>query len=282
MPIDERGCDSVTRMSTKSTNWALEKWGDYLTAAGRPATTRTLRLYHLSRLAADYPAGPASVDVDELVTWLASHDWAPNTRRSYRASLRAYWAWANATGRQNTSPAALLPVVTIPRSQPRPTPEIAYRTALIRADERARLAIRLAGQCGLRRGEIARLRGEDLEQDLLGWSLRIAGKGGHVRMVPVEDDLASRIRERGPGWIFPSSHGGHLTPHHLGRIVSAHLPGNLTTHTLRHRCGTVAYAATKDLLAVQELLGHAKPETTRLYTAIPRDDVRAAMRAAAA
>lgn len=53
-------------------------------------------------------------------------------------------------------------------------------------------------------------------------------------------------------------------------------------HTLRHRCATVAYAKTRDLRAVQELLGHAKPETTAIYTAVPDDAVRDAMRAAAA
>ena len=160
--------------------------------------------------------------------------------------------------------------------------ETAYRGALAQADPRAALAIRLAAQCGLRRGEIARARVEDLEQDLVGWSLRVKGKGGHVRLVPVEDGLAALIRERGAGWLFPSNHGGHLTPHHLGKIVSANLPGELTTHTLRHRCATVAYASTRDLRAVQELLGHAKPETTAIYTAVPDEAVRAAMRAAAA
>lgn len=105
------------------------------------------------------------------------------------------------------------------------------------------------------------------------------------RLVPLEDDLARAIRERAreldSPWLFPSSHGSHLTEAHLGKLVARHLARDLTTHTLRHRCGTVAYAGTRDLRAVQELLGHAKPETTMLYTAIPDQDIRAAMLAAA-
>ncbi len=266
------------------TEWAnqIEAWGTYLRAAGAPETTIGQRTYHVTRLSREVRCTPTSLTLTQLVTWLASHDWAPNTRRAYRASLRGFYGWALATGVVTTSPAHLLPAVKIPRGRPRPAPEPSYRFALAVADERARLAILLAAQCGLRRGEIARCCREDVEPDLLGDSLRVTGKGGHVRLVPLPADLSALIRARSPGWLFPSVQGGHLTAHHLGKLVSRCLPDGLTTHTLRHRCATVAYAATRDLRAVQELLGHAKPETTALYTQIPQDAVRAAMSAAAA
>jgi integrase len=151
-----------------------------------------------------------------------------------------------------------------------------------RADDRTRLAIMLAGQCGLRRGEIARAQREDVERDLSGWSLRVTGKGGHERIVPLPDALAETILSRPAGWLFPSPAGGHLTPHWLGRTISDALGSGLTTHTLRHRAGTTAYAGTHDLRAVQEMLGHSKPETTACYVAIPDSAIRAAVAAAAA
>lgn len=255
----------------------LTAWQCYMRASGSPATTTALRAYHLSRLARSFPAGPQSVTFPALVDWLASHDWKPNTRRAYRASLRSFWSWLMATGWATDSPAHLLPPVRVPRARPRPAPESAFRFALSIADRRTRLAIMLAGMCGLRRGEIARARREDMVEDLLGWSLRVTGKGGHVREVPLPDAVVEEIERVDEGWLFPSTHGGHLTPHHLGKIVSRHLPGDLTTHTLRHRCATVAYAGSRDLRAVQELLGHAKPETTAIYTAVPNDAVRLAM-----
>lgn len=269
-------------MATNAWGRLLGKWADYLRATGAPDTTIGQRTYHLTRLSHDFPAGPQSVTFDDLAAWLAAHDWKPNTRRAYRGSLRAFWSWMMATGRATESPAHLLPPVRVPRGRPRPTPEEAYRSALAVGDWRVGLAVRLAGQCGLRRSEIARVRREDVEPDLIGNALRVTGKGGHVRIVPLPDELAALILARPSGWLFPSSHGGHLTPHHLGKIVSRHLPEGFTTHTLRHRCGTVAYRETRDLRAVQELLGHAKPETTAIYTKVPDGAVRAAIAATAA
>lgn len=264
--------------------WELDlvAWERHMRAAGQPETTIGMRTYHVRRMAREIALPMSVIVLDDLTGWLAAQDWRPNTRRSYRSSLRTFYSWAMATGRAVHSPAHLLPAVKVPRARPRPAPEVAYQFALTVADDRARLAILLAAQCGLRRGEIARTRSEHVERDLVGWSLRVTGKGGHVRIVPMTDALAAMIFARPDGWLFPSSHGGHLTPHHLGKLVSRCLPDTLTTHTLRHRCATVSYAATRDLRAVQELLGHAKPETTAIYTQVPDDAIRAAMNAAAA
>lgn len=267
------------------TNWVvlLDHWCAWLRAAGSPETTIALRVYYLTRLArAHQGADLLTLDVDALAAWLAAAGWKPNTAKSARSALRSFYGWARDTGRIDVSPAHLLPAVRVPRGRPKPTPEQAYRHAVAVADPRARLAIRLAGICGLRRGEIARVRGADVEADLLGASLRIVGKGGHVRCVPLPDDLAAELRAAGDGWVFPSPAGGHLTPHHVAKIVTRYLPDGITTHSLRHRCASTAYAGTRDLRAVQELLGHARPETTAGYVLAPEDTLRAAMNAAAA
>lgn len=254
----------------------VARWVAYMAAAGLPATTIALRRYHLERVAVGVRRRtPATVTVTDLEAWLGRQSWAPNTRRAYRSSLRAFYTWAMAAGVVTMSPAHLLPPVKVPRAVPRPTPEILFRRAMKSADDRERLGLMLAGVCGLRRGEMAHARREDVEADLAGFSLRVVGKGGHVRLVPVPDELAAFIASRPPGWLFPSSQGGHLTPHHLGKVIAATMPEGWTTHTLRHRCGTRAYAATKDLLEVQTLLGHAKPETTAIYVAVPMTGVRA-------
>lgn len=247
------------------------------------AATIAQRTYQVGRASAALGSSPHAASTEALVGFLGTPGWSPNTRRAYRAALLGFFGWMVRTGQLSASPAAGLPPVRVPRGRPRPTPETAFRYALRVADARARLAIQLAGVCGLRRAEIAATRREDVEADLLGHVLRVAGKGGHVRLVPLPENLAREIMARPAGWLFPSPvrPGAHLTPHHLGKVISSNLPDGLTTHTLRHRCGTVAYAATGDLRAVQELLGHAKPETTALYTAISGEAIRAAMSGAA-
>lgn len=246
-----------------------------------PASTIKMRLYHVGRLAEVF-LDPWTITTADLLEWLAGQNWAPNTRRAYRGSLRAFYKWAVAAGRIDHSPAAALPAIKVPRAKPRPAPDDAIAWALAWADARTALAIRLAAHCGLRRAEIAQAKREDLEADLVGYCLRVVGKGGHVRMVPVTDEIAVAIRQAPPGYLFPSPAGGHLTPHHLGKLISRHLPDGYTTHSLRHTAGTKAYQGTKDLRAVQEFLGHSKPETTALYTQVSDEAVRAAMLAAAA
>ncbi|HET6299160.1 MAG TPA: site-specific integrase, partial [Kribbella sp.] len=55
------------------------------------------------------------------------------------------------------------------------------------------------------------------------------------------------------------------------------LLGDWTGHSLRHRFASAAYAVDRDLRAVQELLGHSKPETTARYVATPDGALRAAV-----
>lgn len=261
----------------------LEGWAAWMRTAGRPRTTIGLRTYHVTRAARELPVPLIDATDGDLVAWLGGQDWAPATRRSYRASLVQFYRWVVASGFRMDNPAALLPSVSVPRGRPRPAPDTVFRAALDAADPRARLAMLLAGQCGLRRGEIAGLHTDNLEHDLVGYSLRVVGKGGHTRMVPLPDQdraLEFLLRRPDPGWVFPSPAGGHLTAEHVGKIVSRALPPGWTCHTLRHRFATTVYRNTRDIRGVQELLGHAKPETTAIYTLVPSSDLRAAVNTA--
>lgn len=256
---------------------AIEAWDTYLRAAHQPETTRGLRTYHLRRLADHHhDRDPFEITFDDLVHWLALHDWAAETRRSNRSSLRLFYAWAHATGRMPTNPAHGLPPVALPRRLPRPAPDDVVLAALARADVRVRLMVLVAAHAGLRRGEVARLHTDDLERDLCGWSLRVHGKGARERLVPLDDDLGRALEQLPPGYAFPGRVDGHLSPARVGELVSEVLGPGWTAHTLRHRFATLAYSVERDLRAVQELLGHSKPETTATYTQIPEDARRRA------
>lgn len=98
----------------------IDAWDMWLTAARRPATTRGLRTYHVRRLArGNRQRDPLQLGHDDLVTWMAEHQWAAATLRSVRASLRGSSGWAARTGHLDVDPSVALPSVSAPRRTPR-------------------------------------------------------------------------------------------------------------------------------------------------------------------
>ena len=109
--------------------------------------------------------------------------------------------------------------------------------------------------------------------------------------MPVRFELTDQARESVDAWIakaglvasdflFPSriSSRRHLTTRQYSRIVNAWVecvgldPANYGTHSLRRTKATLIYRRTKNLRAVQLLLGHTKLESTVRYLGIEVDD----------
>lgn len=261
---------------------AIEAFEVCLRAAGRRQTSISTRLRHIRHMARELPTTtPHELTPDQLLEWVASKTWAPETRHSYYVSIRALYTTLGTT----PSPADALPTISRPVPPPRPTPEQHYQDALARADERTRAILTLAGSAGLRRSEIVQVNATDLIEDLTGTSLIIHAKGGRDRLIPLTDQLAALIRHRcstnPQGWAFPSRDGGHISPRWASKLASRALPPGWTLHSLRHRFATAAYGAERDILAVQRLLGHTSVATTQRYTAPPTQAMRTAITAAA-
>lgn len=129
----------------------------------------------------------------------------------------------------------------------------------------------LAALAGLRRSEIAKVHTQDIRRDAFGAGmLRVRGKGDKEREIPIHPALMVLLDRLEPGcWAFPGQIDGHVSPDWVGTVIRRRLGGGWTAHTLRHSFASRAYAVERDLRAVQELLGHSKPETTAIYTAIP-------------
>lgn len=253
----------------------IRGWRRSLVASGKAPTT--IRVY-LGTLAACHEWAvahglePADVTGEHLVQWVGGHRWSPATRQVVRCALRSAWGWAVRAGHLVTNAALELP--TVRRSAPKahPTPEHAYASALRAAEPRERLMLRLAAEAGLRRAEVALVHRADLVDAPEGWELWVHGKGSKDRLVPLTDSLARELRIAcGESWAFPGARGGHLTAGHVGTMIADALPPGYTMHSLRHRFATRAYALSSDLFAVQELLGHASPTTTRMYVQLGQD-----------
>lgn len=255
---------------------SIEGWTDTLRAAGLSAQTIKSRRYKMVHLAVLLmPSGPKDVTTEQIVQAFARQQWKPETRKAYRNTISSFFRWLHKSGRRSDDPSLDVPRVKKPHAHPRPCPDRYIAAAMEMAAWPERLMIRLGAECGLRRGEIARVHSDDVVADSDGRSLIVRGKGDKQRIVPLPDDLAGIIMDA-RGYLFPGRFGGHVEESYIGDHISRLLPDGYAAHTLRHRFATTAYAATHDLFVVAELLGHESVETTEHYVAMPDGRLREA------
>ena len=255
---------------------SIEGWTDTLRAAGLSAQTIKSRRYKMVHLAALLmPSGPEDVTTEQIVQAFARQQWKPETRKAYRNTISSFFRWLHKSGRRADDPSLDVPRVKKPHAHPRPCPDRYIAAAMEMATPSEKLMVRLGAECGLRRGEIARVHSDDVVADSAGHSLIVRGKGDKQRIVPLPDDLANTVMET-QGYLFPGRFGGHVEESYIGDHISRLLPDGYAAHTLRHRFATTAYAATHDLFVVAELLGHESVETTEHYVAMPDGRLREA------
>lgn len=262
---------------TVSTTWeqAITGWASFLHMRGLSANTIKLRRDTMRYLAARIGPTPASITEHSLIAAFSDTSWSPEYRKSLRSTLRSFCEFHRIPG------ADCIPPVKPPRPHPRPATDAVWASTVSAADPVTLLMARLAAEAGLRRCEVAAVHTDDLTHDGDGYALIVLGKGHKQRVVPITDELGRLIATMPPGWLFPSTHGGHLTPGAVGKRVSGVMPNGWTMHKLRHRYATRGYAATHDIRAVQEALGHASVATTQIYTAVSSRHIRAVSEAAA-
>ena len=116
----------------------------------------------------------------------------------------------------------------------------------------------------------------------IGRTLRVTGKRGKARVVPVVEAVREAIAVyvaacpfplAGSSPLFVGARGGPLNPDLVRRAVRSArrrlgLPDSLTPHALRHSFATHLLAGGADLRSLQELLGHASLSSTQIYTQV--------------
>lgn len=184
-----------------------------------------------------------------------------------------------------------------PASLPRPLSEPAAKDLIEAANEndkaepwvsaRDAAVLSLLYGAGLRISEALGITGADLP---LSEQLRVYGKGGKVRIIPllpfIKDAVASylslcpyRMDAQIP--IFRGVRGGALHPRIVQGLVEKlryqlGLPDSATPHALRHSFATHLLNNGADLRAIQSLLGHASLSTTQVYTGVEASRLQAA------
>lgn len=262
------------------TGYLTDDFTDHLVISGR--TARTIETYTRWLRRFDREVGLGCTDRGAVRHWLAQPDWSAGTRKGARTALRAWYRWAIDEGVLSTDPTERLPAIKVPRGIPKPAPDVVWADAMDRAQTwQERVMLLLACHGGLRRSEIAAFHSDWIEGD----DIRVTGKGGKTRLVPISDDLRAELRlwPMGPhSYLCPGRWGGHAEPSYVGKRLSRLLGPGWSGHNLRHRAATMAYEESSDLGAVQDLLGHDSPETTRIYTRVSVQHVRRAVVAGAA
>jgi len=230
-----------------------------------------------------------------LRRWLANlstRGYARSTVARRASAVRSFYGWAVRRGRIPEGSAVLL---TSPRATNR-LPAVLNRAEAERLTEstvtpdpvglRDRAVLELLYGSGLRVAELCALNERDLDVD--GQRVRVFGKGGKEREVPVGDfgadalraylaDGLPRLRPDADtsGALFFNSRGRRLGPRTVRALLESRRTGTLagrriTPHTLRHSFATHLLEGGAEIRVVQELLGHSSLATTQRYTHVSR------------
>lgn len=235
--------------------------------------------------------GDMSPDRRAFRGWLAdmaARNLARTTIARRVSALRSFYRFCGRTGRVDVPDLGWLRAPKTPRSVPKPVSEHEARAMLQaifarRGDDWAKkrdfaLLLLLYGG-GLRISEALALSRGTVP---LGDWMRIAGKGGKIREVPVLAAVAEAVADYaavcpfddGPdGPLFVSTRGKPMGARATQRLVEGlrvelNLPAHVTPHALRHAFATHLLGNGADLRAIQELLGHASLSTTQRYTSV--------------
>ncbi|MFA6423691.1 MAG: site-specific tyrosine recombinase/integron integrase [Candidatus Magasanikbacteria bacterium] len=136
---------------------------------------------------------------------------------------------------------------------------------------------------GLRVGELVRVRMCDFDFDRM--MLRVfQGKGKKDRMVilpiKLKDILENQARiKKANDYLFTNGRGNRLTEATIQKVVAqvaerAGIRKNVSPHTLRHSFATHLLENGTDIRYIQELLGHAKLQTTQIYTHVANSNLQ--------
>lgn len=242
-------------------------WIAYLMAERKPEHTIKGRARVLRSVG---NAGTATRE--EIEAWWATRrDKAASTRSNDLAHLRQFYKWCQRWEHRAEDPTLRLDAPRVDKGLPRPMSRADLRTCLDNLPDPLRRATALGAYGGLRVSEAAALSWPDVDVETR--RARVKGKGGKERMVALGTLLIDHLLPEVPGQNVVTG-GEPLSANALERRINRAIRAqgiDATFHQLRHRYGTLAYQATKDLVAVGRQMGHASPITTLVYAAASDD-----------
>ena len=271
--------------------------------AERGLSQNTLRSYRydLTQLAdhqrrAGRPLAAASRE--DLLHFLATQLQAgrsPRTLSRYLSTFRQFYRWLLREGRITSDPTSLIESPKLGRALPKALGEQQV-TGLLQAPDtttavglRDRTMLEMMYACGLRVSELIGL--EVASVNVNQGVVRITGKGGKERLVPVGEEamdwLHRYLREARPELmggrdcplLFVTARRKGMTRQAFWYAIRRHaraagIRQRVSPHMLRHSFATHLLNHGADLRVVQLLLGHSDLSTTQIYTHIAREGLK--------
>ena len=239
-------------------------------------------------------------DVDRQVLrryllWLRKEGYVEASMARKLSELRSFCRYLIQDGYLTSNPVDVVSSPKVPKRLPRYL-KMEEVEALLNAPDvstplgqRDRAILELLYAAGVRLSELVSL---NLGQiNLEAGQLRVWGKGGKERMVLLGDPAVRALRiyisrgraqlasDKSKNALFLNRFGGRLSRRSIGLIIDkysklAGLWKKITPHLLRHTFATHMFEGGADLRVVQELLGHAQPTTTEIYTHVTPSRLR--------
>jgi len=290
-------------------------------AAADPAVLRFLNAAEMDRDLSPNTLAAYRADLAALARWLTERD-VP-IMSTTRADLQDYIAWRVHAGSRPTSmlrqlssfqrffrdfiregvisadPTAEIRLPRASRLLPRSLSEEEVE-ALLSAPEvsdplgnRDRTMLEVLYATGMRVSELVNLRQEEV--NLIQGVIRIRGKGGRHRLIPLGDEAIRAVKEFTSGarieilldrqteYLFPTRRGERMTRQAFWHLIKryarkARIAKKLSASTLRHAFATHLLSHGADLRVVQALLGHTDLSTTQIYQHVLRERLKASRR----
>jgi integrase/recombinase XerC len=253
---------------------------------------------------------PGALDLTTLRGWLTSQHEAKAARATLArrgAAARTFTAYATRRGWLAKDPGPQLGTPPARRTLPQVLRREEMNTLLADCEDRAlrefasgqrataALAMRDAAVLELlyasavRVSELCELDTSGLDEERR--TIRVLGKGQKERVVPIGVPAARAVarwtevgrpvlaNERSGAALFLGARGGRLDPRTARRVVHTRLR-DAGPHAIRHTAATHLLEGGADLRSVQEILGHASPATTQIYTHVSAERLRSSYRQA--
>lgn len=211
------------------------------------------------------------------------------------SAIKRYHRWLLREGRRDDDPTLTVDPPRLPKPLPKSLSESEVE-ALLQAPDidsplglRDRAMLETLYAAGLRVSELVNL--PSAAVSLSDGIVRIFGKGGKERLVPLGEDAQDWIKRyaldarplilkgQGSAALFVTELGGAMTRQMFWYLIKRHakhagISKTLSPHTLRHAFATHLLNHGADLRTVQELLGHADISTTQIYTYVARERLK--------